>query len=46
MPPPLPRLIYALKLYLGQKDWQVVFDEWIGVDDGLVQMLVEDFPGE
>ena len=36
----------AFELYLRQKDWQVVFDERIRVDDGLVQMLVENFPGE
>ena len=32
--------------YLRQKDWQVVLDQGIGVDDGLVEVLVQDFPGK
>jgi hypothetical protein len=33
-------------VYLRQKDWQVVLDQRIGVDDGLVEVLVQDFPGK
>ena len=33
-------------VYLRQKDWQVVLDQGISVDDGLVEVLVQDFPGK
>jgi hypothetical protein len=34
------------RVNLRQKDWQVVLDQGIGVDDGLVEVLVQDFPGK
>ena len=32
--------------YLRDKNWQVILNKWICIDNGLVEVLVEDLPGQ
>jgi len=35
---------FGLKGHLGEKNWQIIFNKWIGVYDGLVEVLVQNLP--